>query len=218
MDRAKLLASLSTEQLERACSKAQGIEIKRYRREHTISAAEAVEEILRRVGPAGEQARADEERYFESWSRESESRSKRYIGPRTTDWREISLAAVASDGSAAILSYVEAGSFLRRHEAESGWGGLHHLRFAVYLVVRDATCGDRHVIRVPARFGMYKSETYRDATGNRLACAWCGQRRAHGTRRACKKCLPGGSDGLILAATAWTFDLPAHEYAPQIAA
>ncbi len=160
---------------------------------YVISAEEAVGEILRRVGPAGEQALADEARYFESFD-EEQYESSNHSG---RDWRAVSRAVVSSDESAAILSYVEAGSYLHKgvswsDYADTGYapGGLHHLRFAVYLVVRDSTSGERHVIRVPPRFGMTRSKTW-------------------------QRYIPHDPDGLIHAAIAWTFGLKPEEYHPD---
>ena len=101
------------------------------------------------------------------------------------DWRGISRARVAADGSAAVLSYVEAGSYLHK---ESSAGGLHHLRIRAYLVLRDSTTGERHILRIPPRFGSTRSATWRRARS---------------------------AEDLIQAATAWTFGLRPSQYQPQ---
>lgn len=77
---------LSRERLEAACGLNRGARVGVYR----VSGDDAVWEILRRVGPAGEQARVDEARYFESFD-EVQYDSRNHHG---RDWREVSLAVV----------------------------------------------------------------------------------------------------------------------------
>ena len=69
-----------------------GVGVGRYR--YFLRAEQAVTAILRRVGPAGEQALADEQRYFRTFDVEQYDSSK-HSG---RDWREPSLAVVAPDG------------------------------------------------------------------------------------------------------------------------
>lgn len=177
---AGIAAWLNAAQLEQACRHAAGLKKGPY----SLRAQDAVAEILCRVGPAGERARSDEERYFNSFEHEQYS-SKAHKG---RDWREVSFAAVSTDFSRAIICYANVGSYLH---IPSAVGGLHHLRFDVYLVVRDATSSARHILRIPPRFGRYTS-----ATVKRLA----------------------NSDDLTQAAVAWTFDVRPEEYAPQLVA
>ena len=177
----QLLGQLTSVQLQDACIGAGGAAVGPYR----ISAEQAVDEILRRVGPAGEQCLADEARYLDAYDVE-QYESRKHSG---RDWRGISRARVAADGSAAILSYVEAGSYLHKGSfGDPGAGGLHHLRIHAYLVLRDATTGERHILRVPPRFGSTRSATWRRARS---------------------------AEDLIHAATAWTFGLRPAQYQPQ---
>jgi len=188
----QVAAWISTERLEQAVRRGGGVGVGRYR--YFLRAEQAVTAILRRVGPAGEQALADEQRYFRTFDVEQYDSSK-HSG---RDWREPSLAVVAPDGSAAIICYAEVGSYLHKGYGNSDGGppagGLHHLRFAVYLVVRDATSGERHVMRIPPRFGRYTSATYHRYMDR------------------------GDRAGLIRAAVAWTFGLRPEEYHPQVEA
>lgn len=199
---------LSSERLSEACRRNRSAAVGRYpggvgyRIAYRVTGSEAVEEILRRVGPAGEQALADEARYFETYDREQYD-SRNHAG---RDWRGVSRAVIASDESAAILSFVEAGSYLHKgrqaeYDLDTGRlirpGGLHHLRISAYLVVRDASSGERHVLRVPPRFGSTRSATwkrYLDESGT------------------------GDADGLIHEAVAWTFGLRPQEYSPGVQA
>lgn len=151
---------------------------------------DAVEEILRRVGPAGSQALADEARYFDAYDR-VQYESAKHSG---RDWRGVSRAVVAADSSAAILAFVEAGTFLHKGSFGEEAGGLHHLRIAAYLLVRDATTGERHVLCIPPRFGSTRSATW-------------GRYVDHEGR--------GDTSGLIHAAVAWTFALRPDEYQPD---
>lgn len=197
----RAIRALSPASLMAACATGAGV----HRAGYFFSADAAVAEILRRVGPAGDQAIADEARYFQSFDR-SQYESSKHSG---RDWRAPSLAVVAPDGSAAIVCFVEAGSYLHKGMSDQDdylyndrtgdyetrtirAGGLHHLRFRVFLVVRDATTGERHVLRIPPRFGRYTSATYRRYER------------------------PGGYDaaGLIHEATAWTFGLKPADYRP----
>lgn len=191
-ERADLLAQLAPAQLGAACHKAIGLQLGPY----AITAEEAVAEILRRIGPAGEQARADEARYLESYDVQ-QYESRKHAG---RDWRAVSLAAVRSDSAAAIIAYAEVGSYLHRGSFEPGAGGLHHLRIHAYLVVRDATTGERHILRIPPRFGRYRSATWRRHV------------RVYPDRVGID------ADALIHAAVAWTFGLAPGEYHPEVAA
>lgn len=192
---ARAASVLSRERLMSAAYHAYGTRVKPY----SISAADVVEAILDRVGPAGEQARADEARYFAQFDRQ-QYESRKHSG---RDFRQISRAVIASDESAAILSFVETGSYLHKGQTwdnydpdfDSPPGGLHHLRIRVFLVVRDATSGERHVLRIPPRFGSTRSATWKRYVDD----------------RGC-----GNTDGLIHAAVAWTFGLKPEEYSPAI--
>lgn len=192
--------NMSREQLGEACVKARGyytVADKKYR--NNVRATDAVEEILRRVGPAGEQAQADEARYFESYDVQLYE-TRNYAG---RDWRGVSRAVIASDHSAAILSFVEAGSYLNKRVTWDNYdpsyntavpGGLHHLRIAAYLILKDSSSGNRHVLRIPPRFGRYKSATW---------------------QRYVDEFGQGDTDGMIHAAIAWTFGMKPDEYQPD---
>lgn len=173
-----------------------------------VSGSLAVSEILRRVGRAGEQARADEQRYCDEFAS--------YVDPGRKggicggDHREISAAWIARDCSAAILAFAEWGSWgvsgARARDGE-GRGGLHHLRIQAYLVVRDSTSGERHMIRVPPRFGR--------TSATKRGMGWRVQDFIPGSSRA-----PGMTDSemRIHAAVAWTFGMLPGEYRPQLEA
>jgi hypothetical protein len=141
--------------LKRACRRGRGFRStsrRPYAARATMTADEAVQAILDRVGHAGEQARADEERYFVSHSSEWETKR----GTIGRDARAVSRAWTRPDGSAAIISYVEWGAWGQtsdRSPTGKPRGGIHHIRVRAYLIVRDSTTGERHTIRVPPRFG-----------------------------------------------------------------
>jgi len=209
----RFLASLNVRQLERGCFRASGVTLADYR----AAGGECVDEILRRVGAAGEQARADETRYFETYDNDQYS-SNSHAG---RDWREVSFASIARDFSRAIICYADVGSFLHKAVGE---GGLHHLRFETYLIVRDSTSGDRHVLRIPPRFGRYTS-----ATVSRFAPRWylpnCEQLNGWCRTTLIQHGEEGwyrlddlDSDNLTHAAVAWTFDLDPRDYRPQMTA
>lgn len=191
--------NLSREQLGEACVKASGyytVPGNQYRQ--NIKAHDGVAEILRRVGRAGEQALSDETRYFENFDIVQYD-SRQHSG---RDWRGVSRAVIASDQSAAILSFVDAGSYLHKNRTWDSYmgpgdepGGLHHLRISAYLIVRDSSSGERHVLRIPPRFGRYKSATW---------------------QRYVDELGVGDADGLIHAATAWTFGLRPDQYQPVV--
>lgn len=147
-----------------------------------IEQEQEIEAILASVGPAGEQARADEQRYFEVAGSRSGSRA---------DQRELDLVVRSTAGDAAIITM-----------AERSWykGRPRGSRFEVYLVLRDETSRERHVLRIPPKFGRFTSATFQQYM----------QIGPDGLR--------GNADLLIRAATAWTFGLKANEYKPQAVA
>jgi hypothetical protein len=130
--------------------------------------------VLEQVGPAGSQAHADEARYFETWNeRPSSQRVNR---------AEIDTIDVAPGYRAALVTrhiYTLYHSRLRSSEVE------------VYLILRDTTSGERHVLRVPPMFGKRTAKT-----------------------RA-KLLSEGGPATVIHAAIAWTFGKKPAEYHPD---
>lgn len=156
-----------------------------------------IEKVLDIIGKAGEQAIADEKRYFFSYTKKQYTSSKH----KGVDWREFSWGCINTKKDAMIVCYADVGSFLnigRGYDEYMGWaGGIHHLRFEVYLVVKDSTSGERHTIRIPPRFGMYQSAT---------------------VRRYKEDIEKGDCDCLVKEAVAWTFGLKGWQYHPHIQA
>jgi len=197
-----------------------------------------VAEVLRRVGPAGEQALADEARYTEEFERPADGGKKG--GICGGDYREVSAVWLAPDSSAAIIAYAEWGSWGvsgARARNGVGRGGLHHFRIRAYLVVRDTTTGERHMIRVPPRFGSknvtlrglgYRRDDAWRPGGDLTALATCNLRirDAEGLRvydHAANERADLARHWLsnvrrIHAAVAWTFGLRPSAYRPQIEA
>jgi hypothetical protein len=133
----------------------------------------ALEATLGEIGPAGEQALADEARYFETWNDRPSS--------QRVNCAQIDTIDVTADGSAALIT---------RHIFTLYRSALRSSTVECYLVVRDATTGERHVLSVPPKFGSRKSVTRR------------------------KLLAEGGPAAVIHAATAWTFGIKPADYHP----
>jgi hypothetical protein len=130
-------------------------------------------QVLAGIGPAGEQAQADESRYFETWNdRPSNAR---------VNCAEIDSIDVAGDGTAALVT---------RHVYTLYPRQLRSSEVECYLVVRDATSGERHVLRVPPKFGKRTSKTRQTLLEQ------------------------GGATALVAGALAWTFGRKAGDYRP----
>jgi len=148
----------------------------------------AVRQTVLLVGPAGDQAQADLEamRTDEDFSGR---RGRHHRLKRTTLHR----VEHRPDWSAALLTLRDYRSF-----GSSRWGGDEHRygsrggsSYRCYLVVRDSTTGEAHILRVPPRHGNADTDYYR-----RL----------------------GTPAARIDAAVAWTFARAPAEYAPQVQA
>jgi len=136
-----------------------------------------LQHVLDQVGPAGEQAQADEARYFAVWD-DAPSSTRRNVA-------RIDTIDVAPGYTAALVT---------RHVVTFYQRSLRSSQVECVLVVRDATSGERHLLRVPPKFGSYRSKTR-----TRLLES-------------------GGPRALIHAAIAWTFDQRPEEYHPDVAA
>jgi hypothetical protein len=195
----KNIQKLTIEKLQEGCRQARGYK--------NFTAQECLQELLRRIGPAGEQSLEDEKRYFNEYL-ETDWNSRKQTAKNA---REVSFVHINEDCSAMIVSFVEYGWFCFKGGEPCGggfrWiteerqfdvnvaGGLHHLRISAYLVVRDSSSNERHIMRIPPRFGSLRSATYKHYTGEAY-----------------------NRNALIRAALAWTFNIDYAEYQPQLAA
>lgn len=142
----------------------------------SMNGAVALRELLDRVGAAGEQSIADEERYFTPLSEQpNKSRYNAY---------SIDIVLARADGSALLVGMADR-TYYKRH--------LRSSRIDAFLVLRDTTTGERHVLRVAPKFCRYTSAEWSKRGG-------------------------GDPEQLIHAATAWTFGLKPEQYHPDLSA
>jgi hypothetical protein len=154
----------------------------------------AVELIARAVGRIGEQAERDL-RELRTWEDFSGKKSRHHRLDRET----IDRVQIAPDWSAVLVTIRHYCSFGR--SGGDGYNSRGGSSYRVYLIVRDTTTGECHVIRTPPKFGNADTQFFHSFAaqtdwGRRLKLRTADQRRIH-------------------AAVAWTFGLKPHKYNPQ---
>ncbi len=143
-----------------------------------------VRAIVRCVGSIGEQAASDlrELRAFEDFSGKRGRHHK-------LEGSEIGSVQVGAGWREILLTVCDFCSF------GSGRGGDYHSQggrsYRCYLVVRDSTTGEAHVLRVPPKFGNSDTNFYGTFASDRARVA---------------------------GAVAWTFGMEGRQYRPQVTA
>jgi hypothetical protein len=165
-----------------------------------VTANGAVELIARAVGTIGDQAQRDL-RELRTSTEFTGKQGKHHKFEETT----IDLLQIRRDWSAALVTMRDYKSFGR-----AGFDGYEKRggsSYRVYLIVRDTTTGEAHILRVPPKYGngntQFFQKFYYDA---RPRC-----RSMAGAERTAE-------EARIHAAVAWTFGLKPEEYQPQVEA
>jgi hypothetical protein len=157
----------------------------------------AIRLIAQAVGYAGEQMHRDirELSTSEDFSGK-QGRHHRY------DKTTIDRLQIMPDWSAVLVTmrdYVSFGS-----GGANGYEKRGGNSYRCYLIVRDSTTGEGHILRVPPKYGNAETQFFskfesQTGWGKRLKLRTAEQRRIH-------------------AAVAWTFSLKPHEYNPEVQA
>lgn len=147
-----------------------------------------VRSIVRAVGTIGEQAQSDLSE-MTTGERFSGKKGRHHRLSRTTVCRVERLA----DWSAVLLTLRDYESFGSSNwgQGDRGYGSRGGSSYRCYLIVRDTTTGEAHLLRVPPKFGNADTQYFR--------------RFAKAADR-------------IHAAVAWTFGRQPSEYRPQVEA
>ncbi len=157
---------------------------------HEVSSAAdgLVLSVVRQVGKIGEQLKRDL-RQLQTDKSFSGKRGRNHLFERTT----VERVQYLRDWSAALITlanYRQFGSF-RWGSEYATYGSRGGCSYRTYLIVRDTTTSEAHLLRVPPKFG--NSET-----------AYFNRFRSDSER--------------IRAAVAWTFGRSLHEYDPAVEA
>ncbi|MHC4066615.1 MAG: hypothetical protein ACYSUI_19240 [Planctomycetota bacterium] len=152
----------------------------------------AIRLVAAAVGAIGEQAERD---LMETSSHFDGKRGRNHYFEETT----LDRLQIVPDWSAVLLTMRTYKSFGR-----SGFNGYEKQggsSYRTYLIVRDTTTGECHIMRVPPKFGNADTQFFgkfnqQTEWGKRLGLRTADQRRIH-------------------AAVAWTFDLKPEDYSPE---
>jgi hypothetical protein len=164
------------------------LDARKYFEEVSREADGLVRSVVRAVGPIGEQAESDLAE-METGERFSGKRGRNHRLERSTVTRVERLA----DWSAVLLTIRDYSSFGSANwgSGDSHYGSRGGSSYRCYLIVRDSTTREAHILRVPPKFGNSDTQFF-----GRLDSA---------AER-------------IRAAVAWTFGRGAGEYRPDVEA
>ena len=184
--------------------------------------------VVSAVGVIGEQAERDLDELLRTGEDFAGKRGKHHRLERTTIERIEHLP----DWTAALVTLCDYRSFGSYRWGEY-YGSRRGVSFRCYLIVRDATTGEAHVLRVPPRFGnsdtnffhRFREEAIEqigrcywpwrpDATPSDEEIAAWNRKQKRWERRVDRL----ETELRIRAAIAWTFDLAPSEYQPAIEA
>ncbi len=146
-----------------------------------------VETVVSLIGAIGDQAEADL-REFRTGVGHDRYKPGRYHYFAATNLHSVQ---ILPDWTAALVTMRDFVSFGRGDAGNHGHDSTRGVSFRCYLVVRDTTTKQAHVLRVPPKFGNNGTRFYGTFT------------------------TPGER---IKAAVAWTFGMESREYAPAVEA
>jgi len=157
--------------------------------------------LVRAIGTIGEQAESDLHNFH---AREDFSGKKGRH--HKLEGSELERVEVRRDWSAALVTMCDYCSF--GSGGSDGYQSRGGRSYRCYLVVRDTTTGEAHILRVPPRFGNSQTKAFSDY-------AEC---RPISKKLRPENRLQARMDNRIHAAVAWTFGLKPHEYTPAVEA
>lgn len=177
-----------------------------YGRSRAANTRGLIRSIIRSVGRIGDQAEADLA-HFAADESFSGKRGRHHL----LQGSELARIEMRRDGSAALVTMRDYRSFGSRgsdgYESRGGSG------YRCYLVVRDATTGEAHVLRVEPKYGNCDTQFFGDVAELDHP-QWRGASAA--LLRRMRRATP--AERRIHAAIAWTFGLRAGEYEPAVEA
>jgi hypothetical protein len=165
--------------------------------------------LAAQIGTIGKQAERDLAEFVESESLDGK-RGKNHYYTRSS----VKRVQIRRDLTAALVTMTDYRSWgAYGYGGADGYGKQGGVSFRAYLIVRDSTTGEAHIMRVRPRYGNAETNYYHDIA--RLSHKeWRGM--SDGLRRRMRRATD--AERRIHAAVAWTFHLRAGQYDPQIEA
>jgi hypothetical protein len=143
------------------------------------------------IGKLGDQAKADLQQLECDATELPDRKRGKALNHHRFDASNIQSVQLLPDWSAAIITMRDFVSFGRRDHYSDQYSTTRGVSFRAYLVVRDTTTKEAHILRIPPKFGNPATKFY-------------------GTFKSAAE--------RVKAAVAWTFSLEPAEYAPAVEA